>query len=86
MSDSRFDRLYVLKTKDGEIETLKQLCEDFHIQTNGVFENAASFHRAWGFTEAGLIYLSHTMFLYRKIDFNSLEQLEEYLVKFADLN
>lgn len=80
MSDSRFERLYILKTKEGEIEILKQLCEDYHIQTNNVFEKAASFHRAWGFTEAGLIYLSHTMFIYSKIDFNSLEEFEKFLI------
>ena len=86
MSDSRFKRLYVLKTKEGEIEKLKQICEDYEIETNEVCKNAASFHRAWGFTGCGLVYLSHTMFLYNKIDFNSLEELEKYRDQFLELN
>lgn len=33
MTDPRFDRLYILKIRDGEIDRLKQVCEDYHIST-----------------------------------------------------
>ncbi len=86
MLDSRFERLYILKTKEGEVDALKHLCEDYEIETNGVFENAAHFHRAWGICEKGLIYLSHTMFIYSKIDFNSLEEFEHFLAEVTSKN
>lgn len=86
MSDLRFKKLYILKTKEGEIEELRQLCDDYKIKTNGIFERAASFHRAWGFTEDGLIYLSHTMFINNEPDFNSLNELEDFLCTFVEKN
>ena len=55
--DRRFDRLYILKINDGEIKRLQQLCEDYNISDNGVFDSAAPFHRIWGFNENGLIYM-----------------------------
>ena len=84
--DTRFDRVYLLKTKDGEIDKLKQLCIDYHINDNDIFDKAASFHFAWGIGPEGLIYISPTTFLYHKIDFNSLDELEEYLDKFEIKN
>ena len=83
--DRRFDRLYILKINDGEIDRLRQLCEDHHISENGVFESAASFHRIWGFNENGLIYLSYGMAQYG-FDFNSIDELEDYLDGFVIKN
>ena len=77
--DLRFDRVYFLKTQPGEIERVKQLCEDYHISDNGVFEKAAGFHFAWGFGPDGIVYISPTTFLVHKPDFNSIEELEEFL-------
>lgn len=85
MADSRFNKLYILKIEEGQIPQLKQLCEDYHIQDNGAFENAASFHRIWGLGDGGLIYLSYGM-AQRGFDFNSLEELEEYLDGFEVKN
>ncbi|MBQ6730734.1 MAG: hypothetical protein IJR08_02380 [Bacilli bacterium] len=82
--DSRFDRVYLLKAKSGEIDRVKQLCEDYRINDNGIFENAADFHFAWGFGPDGLIYISPSTFAMRKPDFNSIEQLEEFLDQFND--
>lgn len=79
--DNRFKRLYILKIKDGEIPKLKQVCEDYHIAHNGVFEGAQKFHIIWGINENGLIYLSHVMAL-NGIDFNSLDELINYLDSF----
>ncbi|MCR4910981.1 MAG: hypothetical protein K5925_00425 [Bacilli bacterium] len=84
--DSRFDKVYLLKTKDGELERVKQLCIDYKIKDNGVFEKAASFHFAWAFGPDGIIYISPTTFLIHKPDFNSIEELEEYLDKFVVKN
>ncbi len=80
--DKRFDRLYILKINDGEIKRLQQLCEDYNISDNGVFDSAAPFHRIWGFNENGLIYLSYGMAQYG-FDFNSIDELEDYLDGFA---
>lgn len=80
--DKRFDRIYILKIKDGEIDSLKQLCEDYGINDNGTFDNAVSFHRIWGIGPEGLIYLSYGMAA-KGFDFNSLEELERYLDKFV---
>ena len=85
MTDSRFDKLYILKIEDGEIDRLRQVCDDYHINTNGVFENAASFHRIWGISDGGMIYLSHAMAA-RGIDFNSIDELEDYLSKYECKN
>ena len=51
MTDPRFDKLYILKIEDGEIDRLRRVCEDYRISDNGAFENAASFHRIWGFAK-----------------------------------
>ena len=85
MVDSRFDKLYILKIEEGEIDRLRRVCEDYQISDNGAFENAASFHRIWGINENGLIYLSYGM-AQRGFDFNSLEELEEYLDGFEVKN
>ena len=82
--DPRFERVYLLKTKSGEIDRVKQLCEDYQINDNGIFENAADFHFAWGFGPDGLIYISPSTFALRKPDFNSIEELEEFLDQFVD--
>lgn len=79
--DRRFDRLYILKIEDGEIKRLQQLCEDYNISDNGVFNGAAPFHRIWGFNENGLIYLSYGM-AQHGFDFNSIDELEEFLDRF----
>ena len=84
--DNRFDRVYFLKTKSGEINKVKQLCVDYEINDNGVFENAADWHFAWGIGPSGMIYISPTTFLIHKPDFNSAEELEEYLDKFITNN
>ena len=75
----RIDRIYLIKTQPGELERIKQLCIDYDIQDNGVFEKAAPFHFAWGLGPNGLIILSPTTFLYQKPDFNSIEELEAFL-------
>ena len=80
--DTRFDRVYLLKTKNGEIDRVKQLCEDYQINDNGVFEGAADFHMAWGFGPDGLIYISPSTFAMRKPDFNSIDELIEFLDKY----
>ena len=77
----KIDRVYYIKTQAGDLERIKQLCIDYDIQDNGVFDNAASFHFAWGLGPDGLIYLSPTTFLYQKPDFNSVEELEAFLEK-----
>ena len=84
--DTRFDRVYFLKTNSGELPKVKQLCEDYSINDNGVFDNAADFHFAWGIGPDGLIYISPTTFLIHKPDFNSAEELEEFLEKFEIKN
>lgn len=84
--DDRFERIYLLKTKDGDIERLKKICEDYHIQDNGTFDMAAPFHFAWAFGPDGMIYISPTTFLVHKPDFNSIEEFEEYLDKFVAKN
>ena len=78
--DNRFDRLFILKIKDNEIPLLKQLCLDYGIVDNGTFEDAADFHKIWGIGPDGLVYLSYGM-AQKGFDFNSLEELEEYLDK-----
>ena len=78
MDDKRFNKMYVLKIEDGQIPALKQLCEEFGIADNNVFEHAASFHRIWGICPIGIVYLSHTMAL-QGIDFESLEELRDFL-------
>ena len=84
--DQRFDRIYLLKSKEGEIKRLIQLCEDYHIAHNDVFEHAANFHIAWGFGPDGVIYISPTTFLNQKPDFNSIEELEDFLNTFEIKN
>ena len=84
--DERFDRVYFLKTKVGEIERVKQLCLDYRINDNGVFEKATAFHFAWAFSSSGLIYISPTTFLTNKIDFNSIKEIEDFLDRFEDKN
>lgn len=84
--DNRFGRVYFLKAKSGELPRVKQLCEDYHINDNGVFENATDFHFAWGFGPDGIIYISPTTFLTHKPDFNSIEELEAFLDKFETMN
>ncbi len=79
MADKRFDRVYVLKTKPGEIDKVKELCHDYQVEDNGVFEGAEDFHFAWGFGPEGMIYLSPTTFLYHKPDFNSVEEMGNFL-------
>jgi len=85
MADSRFNKLYILKIEDGEIDRLRHVCEDYRISDNGAFENAASFHRIWGISPAGLIYLSFGM-AEKGFDFNSIDELEEYLNNFVVKN
>ena len=84
--DNRFDHLYFLKTKNGEIDRLKQLCLDYSINDNGIFDKAASFHIAWGIGPNGLIYISPTTFLIHKPDFNSTMELEACLEKYNTMN
>lgn len=83
--DKRFDRLYILKIKQGQIPELKQICEDYQIRHNNVFEGATKFHLIYGINGNGLIYLSQVMAL-RGIDFNSLEEFENYLSQFVEKN
>ena len=85
MEDNRFSRLFILKIEEGQIPQLKQLCEDYNIVDNGVFENAADFHRIWGIGPNGLIYLSYGM-AQKGFDFNSLDELEQYLKKYELIN
>lgn len=61
MADLRFDKFYILKIEEGELDSLRHVCEGYRISDNGAFENAASFHRIWGINENGLIYLSYGM-------------------------
>ena len=84
--DNRFDRVYLLKAKTNELDRVKQLCEDYQINDNGVFENAADFHFAWGFGPEGLIYLSPSTFVMRKPDFYSIEELIKFLDGFPSKN
>ena len=86
MMDRRFDRLYILKSAPNSIERLKDLCRNFDINDNGILDEAQDFHLAWGFGPNGLIYLSHTTFLYYDIDFYSIEEVEEYLKQFVVKN
>ena len=83
--DTRFTRLYILKIDDGEIPRLKQICEDYNIADNGAFDKAASFHRIWGICPSGLLYLSFGM-AEKGFDFNSLDELEQYLETFIVKN
>lgn len=80
--DYRFDRVYILKSPPNSIERLKELCRNFDINANEALDEAQDFHIAWGIGPNGLIYLSHTTFLYSDIDFYSIEEVEEYLKKF----
>ena len=82
MKDDRFPRPYILKTKDGEVEKLKKICEEYHIKDNGIFEYAVSFHISWAITDDGLMYISPTTFLNYPIDFKSLDELVDYLDSF----
>ena len=83
--DKRFERLYILKIKKGEMKKLKQICEDYRIRHNNVFEGATKFHLIYGIDGNGLIYLSQVMAL-RGIDFNSLREFENYLSQFEEKN
>ena len=83
--DLRFDHLYILKIGNDEIPLLKQLCLDYEIEDNGTFENAVDFHRIWGIGPDGLVYLSYGM-AQRGFDFNSLDELREFLDKFPSKN
>ena len=85
MEDPRFSKIYILKIEEGEIDRLRRVCEDYRISDNGAFENAASFHRIWGIDENGLIYLSYGM-AQRGFDFNSIDELEDYLSKYECKN
>ncbi len=80
--DPRFDRVYFLKAEPNSLERVKQLCLDYRINDNGVFESAADFHFAWGFGPDGIVYISPTTFLIHKPDFNSIEELETFLDRF----
>ena len=80
--DQRFNRLYILRVKEGELNRLKQICEDYLINDNGIFEYASDKHVIYGINEYGLIYLSHVMAT-KGIDFNSLDELIRYCEQFA---
>ena len=82
--DMRFDKVYLLKAEHNSFHRIKQLCEDYNIKDNGCFENAAPFHFAWGFGPDGLIYISPSTFASRKPDFNSIEELVEFLDSKSD--
>ena len=84
--DKRFDRLYILKSKNGELKRVQELCKDYRINDNDIFSYAKKFHIAWGFEPEGLVYLSPTTFLIHKPDFYSIEELEIYLDKFEEKN
>lgn len=79
--DQRFNRLYILRVKEGELNHLKQICEDYLINDNGIFEYASDKHVIYGINEDGLIYLSQVMAT-RGIDFNSLDELVGYCEQF----
>ena len=81
MEDNRFNRIFILKIGEGQIPKLKQICEDYDINDNNTFEAARDFHRIWGIGPNGLIYLSYGM-AEKGFDFNSLDELEEYLQSF----
>ena len=83
--DKRFNRLYILKIEDGEIPVLKRICEQYNIKDNSAFEKAASFHRIWGIGPEGIIYLSFGM-AEKGFDFNSIDELEDYLLSFEPIN
>ena len=83
--DERFDRLYILKIGDGEIPRLQQVCDDYGIADNGTFEGATDFHRILGLCPNGLIYLSSGM-AQKGFDFNSIDELIEFLDKFPSKN
>ncbi len=83
--DSRFNKIFILKIEEGQIPQLKQLCEDYNIVDNGAFENAADFHKIWGIGPNGLLYLSYGM-AQKDFDFDSLDELENYLEKFVTKN
>ena len=83
--DERFDRLYILKIAEGESPQLAELCDEYGIRDNGTFENATDFHRIWGIGPDGLVYLSYGM-AQRGFDFNSLDELREFLDKFPSKN
>lgn len=85
MEDKRFNRIFILKIEEGQIPQLKQLCEDYNIADNNAFDNAADFHGIWGIGPNGLIYLSYGM-AQKGFDFNSLNELENYLEKFVIKN
>lgn len=78
MADSRFNKLYILKIEDGEIDRLRHVCEDYRISDNGAFENADSFHRIWGIGGNGLINLSYGM-TQQGFDFNLIDELEFFI-------
>ena len=75
----KLERMYYIKTNAGDLPKMRQICIDFDINDNGVFEQAQPFHFAWGLSPCGLIYLSPTTFLIHQPDFNSVEELEEFL-------
>lgn len=77
----QIDKVYLIMTRSGELERMRRLCLDYGIQDNGVFDRAADFHFAWGLGPDGMIYLSPTTFIYRKPDFNSIEEFEDFLRK-----
>ncbi len=83
--DKRFERLHILKIQDGEIPLLRKLCEQYGIEDNGTLDQAVSFHRIWGIGPDGLVYLSFGM-AEKGFDFNSLEELEDYLISFESIN
>ena len=83
--DTRFNRLYILKIKDGELPRLKQICVDYGIADNGALEKAVPFHRIWGISPNGLLYLSYGM-AEKGFDFDSLDELENYLDSFLTKN
>ena len=80
--DERFDRIYLLKEKPKTIGKVKQLCTDYKISDNGMFEKAPEWQFAWAFGPDGLFRISPTTFLIHKPDFNSVEELEEFLDQF----
>lgn len=84
--DERFDRIYFLRIQSDELSKLKQLCDDYCIQDNGVFEDAVDFHIVWGIGPEGLIYLSPAMFTSCRPDFNFIEELEMFLNDFIVVN
>lgn len=83
--DERFEKVYILKIEEGENSRLQNVCDEYGIRDNGAFENAADFHRIWGIGPNGLIYLSYGM-AQKGFDFNSIEELIEYLDKYPSKN